>query len=95
MKVPEEGCVICDATWGNYWAEIDGQRMFFCCDICANEFRNMVDEVKHRAGWKTIDEVKMTGDYRGRNCTALSGDSKYSFYVRFDANGNIVTFIER
>ncbi len=94
MKVPKEGCVICEASWGNYWAEIDGQRMFFCCDICANEFRNMVEEVKRRTGWKSIDEIKMTGDYRGRTCTAQSHGSEYRFHVRFDSKGNLLTFLE-
>jgi hypothetical protein len=37
---------------GDYWEEIEGQRMFFCCDICAIEFRNMIDEIKKRTGWE-------------------------------------------
>ena len=94
MKVPEPGCALCEATWGDYWAEIDGQRMFFCCSICEKEFRNMVNEVKRRTGWKSIDEIKMLGDYRGRECTALSEARSYKFFIRFDSQGEIQDFSE-
>jgi hypothetical protein len=89
LKVAEKGCAICQATWGDYWEEVEGQRMFFCCDICAIEFKNMVNEVKKRTGWKTLDEIKMTGNYRGRECTALYRGNKYSFSIRFDSKGGI------
>ena len=95
MKVAEKGCAICQATWGDYWEQIEGQRMFFCCDICAVEFKNMVNEVKKRTGWKTLDEIKMAGNYRGRECTALYGAKRYSFNIRFDSKGGIDAFSER
>jgi hypothetical protein len=95
LKVLEEGCVICGATWGNYWSEIEGQRMFFCCEICAFEFRNMVDEVKLRTGWASIDEIKIEGDQRGRNCIAISGSRYYRFFIGFDSAGKILAFNEQ
>ncbi len=66
--------------------------MFFCCSICEVEFRNMVNEVKRRTGWKILDEIKLTGDYRGRDGTAWSGERSYRFFIRFDARGEIQTF---
>lgn len=93
--MPEEGCALCEATWGNYWAEIDGQKMFFCCDICATEFRNMVNIVKEKTGWKTIDEIVMNGNHRGRQCTAMSSGKIYHFFMKFDSTGAIQTFAER
>ncbi len=95
MKVPERGCAICEATWGDYWEEVEGQRMFFCCDICAVEFKNMLSEVKKRTGWKTVDEIKMSGDHRGRDCTAVCGKNRYEFFIRFDSKGGIERFNER
>ena len=95
MRVPEKGCVLCEATWGDYWEEVEGQRMFFCCDICAVEFKNMIREIKSRTGWKSIDEVKIEGDYRGRDCIALKGDKRYSFFVRFDSKGQVQDFNNR
>ncbi len=95
MRVPEKGCALCEATWGDYWEEVEEQRMFFCCDICAIEFKNMVREVKTRTGWKSIDGINMTGDYRGRDCTAVSGGKKYAFFIRFDSKGEVQAFNER
>jgi hypothetical protein len=95
LKLPEEGCVLCEATWGNYWAEVERQRMFFCCDICEIEFRNMVNEVKRRTGWKKIDEIKITGDHRGRQCIAIGGNNSFHFFIRFDSQGAIETFLEQ
>ena len=94
MKVPE-GCAICQSTWGNYWAEVEGQRMFFCCEICEVEFRNMIDEIKRRTGWKTIDEIEIAGDTRGRNCTAKSNGLTYRFQIRFNSRGEIGAFSEQ
>lgn len=93
MKVPE-GCAICEATWGNHWAEVEGQRMFFCCEICEVEFRNMITEVKRRTGWKTIDEIKVRGDQRRREGTAVSHDLSYDFSIGFDSRGEIRIFEE-
>jgi hypothetical protein len=93
LRVPE-GCAICQSTWGNYWAEVEGQKMFFCCEICEVEFRNMIGEVKRRTDWSTIDEVKITGDQKGRECTALSGLSVFHFFVSFNSHGAIETFRE-
>ncbi len=93
MKVLK-GCAICGATWGNRWAEVEGERMFFCCEVCEIEFRNMIDEVKLRTGWNQIDEIKMKGDSRLRECTAISGDRSYSFSVGFNTEGGIRIFTE-
>ena len=94
MRV-HEGCAICGATWGNYWAEVEGQRMFFCCSICETEFRNMIAEVKRRTGWHAIDEIKLKGDQRHRECTAISGTRSYSYSIGFNSQGGIRTFDEK
>lgn len=95
MKVPEGACALCESEWGNHWEEIDGQRMFFCCWICARAFDNMVQEVKRRTGWRVVDEIKIVGDYRGRQCTALSGAGSFHFQIRFNSEtGEIERFSE-
>jgi hypothetical protein len=68
--------------------------MFFCCEICEAEFRNMIAEVKRRTGWVEIDEIKMDGDSRLRNCTAHSGNRTYSFSISFNTEGGIRIFTE-
>jgi len=88
-----EGCAICESTWGNYWEEVEGQRMFFCCDICAIQFKNMIAEVKKRTGWPSIHEIRVKGDYRGREITTLRDDgSSFRFLVRFGSRGEIQRF---
>jgi hypothetical protein len=102
MKViPEGGCAICSSTWGNYWEEVEGQRMFFCCEICATQFKNMISEVKSRTGWREVEEVRIRGDYRGREVTAIGGGSSpassstyYKFLVRFNSRGDIQSFTQ-
>jgi hypothetical protein len=92
LIVPE-GCAICESTWGDYWEEVEGQRMFFCCEICAVQFKNMINEVKKRTGWESIGEIKIRGDYRGREVTALRNDSSaYKFLIRFGSKGEIQKF---
>ncbi len=95
MRVPEKGCALCEATWGDYWEDVEGQRMFFCCDICAVEFKNMIREIKDHTDWNKIDEIRMTGDYRGRDCIALRSSEKYGFFIRFGSRGQVEAFTEK
>lgn len=92
MKRNYEGCALCDATWGNYWREIDGENIFFCCDICADAFENMVKKVKEVTGWEKIESIKIEGNYsRGRNCTATSGKEKIEYFFRHE-DGKLTEF---
>lgn len=93
MKVPEGACAFCHSEWGDYWAEVDGQRMFFCCWICARAFDRMVQAVKGRTGWAEVDEIHLRGDYRGREGRAIHGEDTYRFQVKFNnETGEIVRF---
>lgn len=94
MKVPQKGCVLCASTWGNYWEEIEGQKMFFCCKVCADQFKNMLAEISKRTGWKQIDEIRIEGDHRGRICVATSGTNEYEFFIKFGVAGVIQTFVD-
>ena len=91
----EKGCALCGSTWGDYYEEVEGERLFFCCDICAKEFKNMIKEVKVRTKWDKIDEIEIKGNfYTGRNCKVRSKGWVYSFYVRFTDEGDIEVFNE-
>lgn len=70
--------------------------MFFCCDICADIFQNMIAEVKRRRGWENIDGVELHGNYgSGRNCLAYSGKSQFKYYFRTYGDGRMMKFEER
>ena len=89
----ESGCALCGSTWGDYHEEVERHRLFFCCDVCAREFRNMVQEVKSRTGWGRVEELEIRGNYyTGRMCVARSGDREVKFYVRFGEEGEVESF---
>ncbi len=91
-----EGCGLCNATWGEYWREIDGDRMFFCCNICADIFETMVSKVKENTGWPTIDYIELVGNYsKGRECTAKHDAEEFKYYFRTYSNGDFITFEPR
>lgn len=88
-----EGCALCNATWGQYWREIDGENMFFCCNICADIFEEMVRRVKENTGWGKIDYIELIGNYsKGRNCTARRGDEEFKYYFRTYSDGKFISF---
>jgi len=89
------GCAICDSTWGDVYAEIDGERMFFCCDLCVTQFRAMVARVKSETGWPRLDSLEIAGGRRGRTCTATFGPDRFEFVVVFGPEGDLLTFAKR
>jgi hypothetical protein len=92
LKVNYAGCALCDSTWGDTWEEIDGERFFFCCPICAVQFRNVLDRVKQRTGWAHLDRLEIAGDRRGRVGTATRGDLEYRFEFAFNSEGALRRF---
>lgn len=87
------GCALCDATWGEYWDTVEGEKMRFCCDICAAAFRNMIDEVKRQNKWGAVDRLNISGNNNtGRNCEASHGGSSFQFYIKFHGDGSILDF---
>ncbi|MEM3670880.1 MAG: TA0938 family protein [Thermoprotei archaeon] len=93
MKLNRTGCALCDATWGEYYDIVQGERMLFCCNICAAAFKNMLTELEARTGWTRVDELVIEGDNRvGRTCVASAGGEHYSYKVRFHSDGRIMEF---
>ncbi len=91
-----EGCGLCNATWGEYWRDIDGESMLFCCDVCADIFQTMVNKVKENTGWNSIDSVNLVGNYnKGRECSAKNGNEEFKYYFRTYSNGKFITFEKR
>lgn len=92
LKVNYTACAICDSSWGNLWDEVEGTRLFFCCEICRLQFRNLVDRIKAQTGWPTIDSLDISGDRRGRICRAAHGTRSFRCSVAFNAQGAIRAF---
>jgi hypothetical protein len=94
VELPMDGCVLCGATWGDYWEEVEGKRLFFCCDVCAKQYRNILDEAKKRRGWNSVDALEMKGNYRGRVCTVRRGSESYRFLISFFESGDVRSLVE-
>jgi Ta0938 len=90
----QTGCALCGATWGDYWVDVDGKKLFFCCDVCATDYRTILAEAKKRKGWASVDNLEMEGDRRGRTCTVTFGRESYRFMISFFDDGRLRTFIE-
>jgi Ta0938 len=93
LKLNYRGCAICDSTWGNVWEDVEGQRMFFCCDLCLVQFRGLVERIKHDTGWARIDALDVAGDRRGRTCTVASGSEVARFSFTFNSEGRLRQFL--
>jgi hypothetical protein len=92
LKRNYDGCAICNSTWGNVWAEVEGERLFFCCDLCVVQYRGLIDRIKQDTGWSQIDSMELAGDRRGRTCEVASGDAKERFVFAFNSEGGILRF---
>ena len=85
--------MLCGATWGDYWEKVGEETLFFCCDVCARQYRNIMNEVKKRTGWAKVDEIKMEGNYRGRVCTAFNDSVPFRFMISFSEKGDVRNFV--
>ena len=94
METAVPACALCGATWGDYWEELDGKRLFFCCGVCANDYKTILAEAKTRKKWASIDSLVIEGDRRGRTCTTTHALETYRFMISFFDDGRLRTFLE-
>ncbi|MGI0131454.1 MAG: TA0938 family protein [Thermoplasmata archaeon] len=92
MKRNYTGCALCDSTWGNVWAEVAGERLFFCCELCALQFRRLFGRIEQETGGAPIESLEIRGDRRGRTCLATSGAGSVRVFVTFNSDGELLRF---
>jgi putative zinc binding protein len=92
LKLREDGCVLCGSTWGNYWAEVDGERRFFCCELCAAQFEHLLAAVRTELGNARVDAVVIEGDRRGRVATVDHAGGPSQFTFLFGGEGEVRRF---
>jgi hypothetical protein len=92
LKRNYDGCALCNSTWGNVWAEVDGERTFFCCELCVAQFRGLVDRIKRDTGWTRIDSLEIEGDRRGRACEAAFAEHHARYRFAFTGEGDLLYF---
>ena len=89
---PSDGCRLCGSTWGNWWEEIAGRREFFCCELCAVQWKSILHEVQAATGWPTVDYVRLTGSRWGRSGEAGHSAQIFEFEVAFTPEGALRRF---
>ena len=92
MKRNYPGCAICNSTWGDVWEEMEGERLFFCCALCALQFRNLLDGIHRATLAGLLDAIEVEGDRTGRRVTAERGGHRKSFLVTFSPTGDLLQF---
>jgi hypothetical protein len=92
LRINYSGCAVCDSTWGNHFEEVDGERRFFCCAICARQFRALLERVHAATGGSPLEELVIAGDRRGRTCTVVSAAGRARFEFTFNSEGAILEF---
>lgn len=93
MNVNYSGCAICDSHWGDLWAEVEGTRLFFCCEICRVQLDGAVRRIKESAGWDRIDSLEISGDRSGRTIRATRGGESRRFEVAYNPEGRLRRFV--
>ncbi len=70
-----------------------------CYHACGEDFEGTVRMVARSRGYtsaeitKRLHEIKIVGDHRGRECTAVRADETYEFRIKFDSeSGEIESF---
>ena len=91
MKVNLTGCALCDSTWGDYYKEIENSKLFFCCDVCASIFSDIVNRVKTAYDLTFIDYLEIQGNYKKRNVKVYSNGKEFFSEFSF-LNGKIINF---
>jgi hypothetical protein len=71
---------------------VEGERRFFCCALCAKQFRRLCEAIREATGWKEIDRLELEGNRYGRVATAFRSGQSARFNVRFDADGELSQF---
>jgi Ta0938 len=89
MRLRPDGCVLCGSTWGDHWEEVDGERRFFCCEVCARQLHSLVRGLLEATGWTRLDALDIEGDRRGRVARATRGAEEASFSFVFDDAGGV------
>jgi hypothetical protein len=93
LRAKGDGCALCESTWGDYFEEVEGTRWFFCCALCAKEFRLLCTRIREDTRWPTIDELALEGGRYGRMAVARYGAGTARYEVRFDVEGELSRFV--
>lgn len=92
LRTRTDGCALCGSTWGDYYEDVEGERRFFCCELCAKQLRVLCQAIRTAEHWPEIDALELEGGRYGRRATAHRGSLKVQYEARFDLAGELSHF---
>ena len=91
LKINFTGCALCNSTWGNYHAILEDAELFFCCEVCFNIYKAIIDKIKQNFDINKIDYLEIEGNPRERTFLAISNAIEYKGKMNF-LNGKLLNF---
>lgn len=88
------GCALCNSTWGDYYETIEDEKLFFCCNDCANIFKAIIQKLKMFYKINSITNLNLQGSSRIRTYIVESDDKSHKGKITF-ANGKILEIIDQ
>ena len=91
MKIKNTGCALCDSTWGYYYRIIEQTQLFFCCEVCADLYQDIVNRIKKTYQISEIDYMEIKGNSKERSFKVSSDQKIFRGKISF-SNGKVVQF---
>lgn len=93
MKVNYNGCALCDSTWGDYYENVEGSKLFFCCHQCALLYKEIISHIKNYYHITDIQNLELHGNPRERIFTLNSDNMFFRGKIQF-LNGKLINFLD-
>ena len=88
-----EKCELCGSEWGDHWETVNSENLKFCCEICAIEYKNLIDSIDEDVKDNFDKIISITGNKYERICNVKlkeNGVAQYRF--NFNSIGELRTF---
>ena len=87
-------CELCHSQWGNYWKVFEDRKLFFCCQLCAVQYENLISTIQNQIENQRMSILEIKGTSRLRICRVIKNDKEYRFSLSFRADGQVSHFKE-
>ena len=91
MKINNSGCALCNSTWGDYYKIIEDTQLFFCCEVCADLYQDIVYKIKKTYQISKIDYLEVEGNSKERIFKGTSDQKVFKGKIHF-SKGKVVRF---
>jgi hypothetical protein len=67
-------CAICGSEWRSINIEVNGRKLFFCCEAHARLFMRLLNEVNRFVNIKLVNKLSITNDVDGKVVEVVDTD---------------------